>query len=427
MSLYFILKMAGDLSLLYAAANAFFCMTSCDVSFLPLLVLSCCGGLGLFLNSKKPILRYLALLPAPLAFFGVNSTFTGVIILISVGYLAVIVHRQNFALTYDDRLGFLSLSIKVLVACLIPILTFAWGELPRFIPFVILLFICTLILTQAHDMGFQTTFFGVDGMDGILTLEGFDTSLAEGLMCSALLALLVVLFSSSWFINLLLQLPYLFYRWVIAPIIMLIALVVGGALMLLFSPLQDKIRSFLSQIYDQFVGRLNAPLQELPENMEAEAPFQLLDYLSPLFTLAISIAGLILLVRLIKRNRHRFQPSNAKETRTTVSGSRYFEAAAPADLFPPSEPRKAVRYYYRCFLRTCQKMGVFFPSSADSQTIEQQSQKFFRPESLGQLRQVRRVYIKARYSDDPVQEQDVQQIKSAYEYLKDEQEEMDKR
>lgn len=134
MSLYFILKMAGDLSLLYAAANAFFCMTSCDVSFLPLLVLSCCGGLGLFLNSKKPILRYLALLPAPLAFFGVNSTFTGVIILISVGYLAVIVHRQNFALTYDDRLGFLSLSIKVLVACLIPILTFAWGELAALYP-----------------------------------------------------------------------------------------------------------------------------------------------------------------------------------------------------------------------------------------------------------------------------------------------------
>lgn len=40
----------------------------------------------------------------------------------------------------------------------------------------------SLILTQAHDMGFDTTFFGVDGMDGILTMEGFDTSLAEGLM-----------------------------------------------------------------------------------------------------------------------------------------------------------------------------------------------------------------------------------------------------
>ena len=31
-------------------------------------------------------------------------------------------------------------------------------------------------------MGYDPKFFGVDGMDGILTLEGFDTSLAEGLM-----------------------------------------------------------------------------------------------------------------------------------------------------------------------------------------------------------------------------------------------------
>lgn len=40
----------------------------------------------------------------------------------------------------------------------------------------------SLILTQANKMGYDPKFFGVDGMDGILTLEGFDTSLAEGLM-----------------------------------------------------------------------------------------------------------------------------------------------------------------------------------------------------------------------------------------------------
>ena len=38
----------------------------------------------------------------------------------------------------------------------------------------------SLILTQANKMSYAPTFFGVDGMDGILTLEGFDTSLAEG-------------------------------------------------------------------------------------------------------------------------------------------------------------------------------------------------------------------------------------------------------
>lgn len=41
----------------------------------------------------------------------------------------------------------------------------------------------SLVLTQANQMGFSPIFFGGDGMDGILTsIEGFDASLAEGLM-----------------------------------------------------------------------------------------------------------------------------------------------------------------------------------------------------------------------------------------------------
>lgn len=40
----------------------------------------------------------------------------------------------------------------------------------------------SVILAQANQMGYAPTFFGVDGMDGILTMEGFDTSLAEGVM-----------------------------------------------------------------------------------------------------------------------------------------------------------------------------------------------------------------------------------------------------
>ncbi len=40
----------------------------------------------------------------------------------------------------------------------------------------------SLILAQANDMGYAPKFFGVDGMDGILTMDGFDTTLAEGVM-----------------------------------------------------------------------------------------------------------------------------------------------------------------------------------------------------------------------------------------------------
>ena len=40
----------------------------------------------------------------------------------------------------------------------------------------------SVILNQANQMGYEPTFFGVDGMDGILTLENFDTALAEGVL-----------------------------------------------------------------------------------------------------------------------------------------------------------------------------------------------------------------------------------------------------
>lgn len=40
----------------------------------------------------------------------------------------------------------------------------------------------SIVLKQADGMGYEPTFFGVDGMDGILGVENFDTSLAEGVM-----------------------------------------------------------------------------------------------------------------------------------------------------------------------------------------------------------------------------------------------------
>ena len=40
----------------------------------------------------------------------------------------------------------------------------------------------SVILSQAKAMSYEPTFFGVDGMDGILTMPGFDASLAEGVM-----------------------------------------------------------------------------------------------------------------------------------------------------------------------------------------------------------------------------------------------------
>ena len=40
----------------------------------------------------------------------------------------------------------------------------------------------SVLLKNAKDMGYDVKMMGCDGMDGILTIDGFDTSLAEGLM-----------------------------------------------------------------------------------------------------------------------------------------------------------------------------------------------------------------------------------------------------
>lgn len=40
----------------------------------------------------------------------------------------------------------------------------------------------SMIFIQANAIGYKPTWFGVDGMDGILTLKGFDKSLAEGVI-----------------------------------------------------------------------------------------------------------------------------------------------------------------------------------------------------------------------------------------------------
>lgn len=40
----------------------------------------------------------------------------------------------------------------------------------------------SIILKQADQMGYKPTFFGCDGLDGLLAVENFDTSLAEGVI-----------------------------------------------------------------------------------------------------------------------------------------------------------------------------------------------------------------------------------------------------
>ena len=99
----------------------------------------------------------------------------------------------------------------------------------------------------------------------------------------------------------------------------------------------------------------------------------------------------------------------------------------PLDLFPPADPRKAVRYYYRQFLKICRRHGYVLEKSDNSAIVEHSAKYIFRPENFSILSHLRQIYIKARYSEHHVTDQDVEQIKKDYEALKQESGELDSR
>lgn len=410
MTLFFFLRLVGDLSLFYAVANAFLCMTSCDVTFVPLIVLSLCGALAYFIAQKKEALRFLPILLMPLALIGVGDLVTALIILASSIYVAVCIVRKIFVIDYDDRLSFLSLAVKALIASVFPMLLFIWDrELPRFVPFVLTLAISTLLLTQAlrHD-------------PKVFSQRRFRTA---SLLVTAGLLLIILIISSPEFLRLVAMIPGLIYEWIIAPIILVFSYVVGGLVYLISRPLSGlfasrpdtKLKTF--EFQDGFM--------ELIFSFVNTPTTSILDVVKPIVTIAIVVAVLVFLTRLLKRGYHRFRYNSIKETRSTITEKRSFQEEAPLDLFPPADPRKAVRYYYRQFLKICRRHGYVLEKSDNSATVESGAKYIFRPEKFSILSHLRQIYIKARYSEHHVTDQDVEQIKKDYEALKQESGELD--
>lgn len=416
MTLFFFLRLVGDLSLFYAVANAFLCMTSCDVTFVPLIVLSLCGALAYFIAQKKEALRFLPILLMPLALIGVGDLVTALIILASAIYVAVCVVRKIFVIDYDDRLSFLSLAVKALIASVFPMLLFIWDrELPRFVPFVLTLAISTLLLTQAlrHD-------------PKVFSQRRFRTA---SLLIAVGLLLLILLISSPEFLRLVAMIPGLIYEWIISPIILLFSYIVGGIVYLIIQPIMEMISPYIAENLDS-LGNMFGSQDSFFDSMHdfVNTPTtSILDVVKPIVTLAIVVAVLVFLTRLLKRGYHRFRYNSIKETRSTITEKRSFQEEAPLDLFPPADPRKAVRYYYRQFLKICRRHGYVLEKSDNSATVESGAKYIFRPEKFSILSHLRQIYIKARYSEHHVTDQDVEQIKKDYEALKQESGELDSR
>ena len=402
MYFFFLIKMVSDLSLFFMVATAVLSGTNCDFrSLLPLAVISICGVLGFYLQQKKDSLRFVALLVLPLAFVGQRYTIWSVPLLLAAClYGALVVIRRRFSLSYEERLLVFSIGIKLLPICLFLLVVF-WPDGPvisAFSRYLLCFIISTLLLTQtlrhSAEMLSQRRFQLMAASYAVLTVAA------------------AVFFSSRLFLQFLL----LVYQWILIPLILVLACIIGLLLWVLFSLLPNK--EYTGGTFLDILGMVSGLVNLLP----SIGKFPSID---PAVLQAIKLAwgALIFIIVIlffwrILRRRHRGRHVRAVESRAPITVSRTFiSTEEPLDNQLPTDPREAVRYYYRTFMRMCRFIGILIPMWTTSMDLETEARRRFPFHKHQLLCDARRIYLRARYSDHPVEPEDVSVMRDTCEQI----------
>ena len=409
---YFFLIL-GNLSLLTVAASSFLSLTSCSISVFSLFVLTIGCTLGFFLYGKNPKLRFLSLLVFPLAFWGVHDLPTAIGVTFITIYAVFVIFKSQFVISYNERHDFFFLSLKILVICAFPLFTFCLinnqpEKIADTLLFVLISMLSTLMLTQIlrHDIS-------------VIQQPKFFFS-CIGVFASVFLLVSIVKSNAFWV--LVRSVLKGFYRFIFAPFILILINIIGKILWFIVGPFYPDLQQSTRSFYEVMLERMSmVPAEELVKDEWRGTPSDtFLNILLVLFFIAAFIVCILFLVRLLKKVTHRIHHTSASLTRSTLASRKSNGDDVPLDLVPPTEPRKAVRYYYRCFLRTCKTLGLLFSPDANSFIVARDAREYFQEESLHKLYEMRDIYIKARYSKHQIKSNDVNQIKLLYEELSQE-------
>ena len=401
MSFFFFFKMLGDLSLIFAFANSVLLIFGCNISsFLPLIILSLSGTLGCYLNQKSPQLRYLAIITMLPALYHPENFVSLLAILVTCLYVGLHIVLQRFELSHDERVNFFQLGCKLLPFCMAPRLIMVTSDTPSpaFFPYLLIFAASTLLLTQTlrHNAS-------------ILKQRRFR------IMCLGILGgilLVTALFSSPWFLSLMTTLLKTFYRYLIAPILLLLSYAVGLVFWVIIKlyPKSALHPEAAVEMWEKLA--LGADSNILgPENSAEPQDQTFLIILGTVIALIVLAFFIYFFVSRLKRRKEGQRNSSVRETRSAVDQARSFAQEAPIDLVEPRDSRAAVRYYYRKFLRCCKQAGIYLSPEMNSSIIEKKARQTFSPESSGLIQNIRHIYIRARYSSHEVNKETVQQMK----------------
>ncbi len=401
MTLCYFLKLLSELSLLFVVADCFLSVAAVGVeSLIPAVFFAAVGAVAYWMDEKhsNKTKFLLPLLLIPMFLFG-ESFGTYLAIGLGALYVGLMIWQKRYYMDHDSQSDFFRIGM------------FAAGGLS--IPFVLLMkidFIAPFVLLYL-----MSGIFGLRLMRQDAAIFNETRFRVLNLLSVAGIVLLAVLISSDWFLGLAGIILGKIYDVLVIPIFYVIY-TCGYALYYLF------IEIIFAGGYGDTTKKLNFGDMSMPDEMKDALlgeeqvngePFLML--LKGVFL----IVGILLVLLLVYRNsksRNSRSKDSAREARTSVTMIRP-EEKIYADHIAPREPRAAVRYHYRNFLRLCLSLGQEFPRHYTSQHIENMTIGDFDKETL---KSMRKTYIRARYSEHDITKDDVSSIKAQVKKLKSE-------
>lgn len=405
MSLCFFLKLLSEISLYYVAANSALSITLTGVeSLIPTFICAAVGALGFWMEEKHSSKR-IFILPLLLTVFFFGKTFgTYLAVGLPALYVGMLIWQKRYFIDHDSHVDFFR--VGMMVACVLSVPFVFLMKLDYIIPFIILFLlsaIFTLRLIRQDAEIFNETKFR---MLNLLTVGG--------------IMLLTLFISSDAFLSFSGMVLGKIYNILIVPIFYAVYAFGYSIYYLIYQILlphanTDSTNQFNSNLGDFMQENMG---QQLEEELVNGDPFLMI--LRGVFL----IVGVLLVILMVYRNskgRSRKEEGSVREARSSVTIMRP-EEKIYADRIPPREPRAAVRYYYRNFLRLCQNLGHEFPKFYNSKTIENTVSHQFDENTLKTMRQT---YIRARYSEHEITKDDVSNMKAQVKKLKAQTSDMD--
>lgn len=417
MTLCFFLKIISECSIYYFVGNWFYSLGNSGIpSFLPMIITAAVGAASYWLDAKFPKKPKLRFLPLPFLALVIPSAFSAAtlaMVLIPAVYVIFAVKTRRFYMDHGIQVDFFGNCTKVIGLLCFPILLTAvmLHQLSMEAPFAVCFVVSNILLLRMlrhspevmAERRFRILNFGSIGLTGLI----------------------IFLLCSPWGLRMMTAIGKWLYTTIIIPPLVLVCYIVVFAVGIL-----AKIFFFLFRNYDTPANPYNNQM-----NFGGEMDMEKLQGLNPegspmavmliqgAIILIAVIAACIFFYRMARKNKATRPTSRLGETRSAVTYVRPKEEKPPADRFPPREPRQAVRYYYRCFLRLCLQLGYHLEPSDDSAGIQKEMSGRLDPEKLTSLRQT---YIRARYSEHTVTSDDVAAAKASYQSMKSSAAEMQK-